>query len=156
MVKNLAITKMPKILTVQLKRFTYNVGGLLEKNRALVKFPLQKFELGSEQFVLASKVNHFGSLHGGHYTATCRHGDRWLDCSFSRELYSLISTKSFIVSYMLSVVFRLLYGAGNEATNLAKTVVIISNFHRRFSYEFVMKSMKSWVSLWVIFFQQLI
>ena len=97
--KKLEIYSVPEILCVQLKRFTQKkstgpqrkgAGSLLYaqvrqnvKNSSFVNYPVDSLDM--RPYVLSLKdepepvlydlygvSNHFGSLNGGHYTATCR------------------------------------------------------------------------------------
>jgi len=88
--KRLQIYKLPKILIIQLKRFySKKTGGSAgyfsavshflsqEKIPDLVEFPIEgldmsKYSISSEPnqiYDLYGVSNHYGSLHGGHYTA---------------------------------------------------------------------------------------
>ena len=96
--KKLELYRVPKIMCIHLKRFTQRKGapqrkGMLgmafaqiagnEKNSALVDYPIEGLDM--RPFVLGLKdepepvyydlyavSNHYGSLNGGHYTATCK------------------------------------------------------------------------------------
>ena len=95
--KKLEIYSAPKILMLHLKRFQQRRGGggrggmfghiyaqgAQEKNDAHVDFPLEGLDLRQYVKNLANEPNpvyydligvsnHFGSLNGGHYTASCK------------------------------------------------------------------------------------
>ncbi|CAH1392970.1 unnamed protein product [Nezara viridula] len=77
--KKFDLWKLPNILIIQLKRFSFTKGG--DKIDSLVDFPLTNLRLAkyiinpSEQDVkydLVGVINHYGTLSGGHYTAYCK------------------------------------------------------------------------------------
>ncbi|XP_063044416.1 ubiquitin carboxyl-terminal hydrolase 8 [Engraulis encrasicolus] len=85
--KKLEIWKVPPILLVHLKRFSYE-GRWKQKLQTTVDFPLECLDLS--QYVIGPKPsqkgynlfgvsNHYGGLDGGHYTAYCRNHpkQRW-------------------------------------------------------------------------------
>ncbi|GBM55720.1 Ubiquitin carboxyl-terminal hydrolase 8 [Araneus ventricosus] len=75
--KRLRICRVPEILVIQLKRFSYE-GLWRRKLQTAVHFDFQ-FEVPYEKntevyhrrYNLYGLVNHFGTLEGGHYTAYC-------------------------------------------------------------------------------------
>ncbi|GAA6015024.1 hypothetical protein JCM11491_001630 [Sporobolomyces phaffii] len=97
--KQLAITRLPQILIVQLKRFTSH-ASFASKVETLVDFPLDGLDLGdllpegstsdeyrlnlphevSTNYELYAVVNHLGEENtSGHYTATVRKGATFLE-----------------------------------------------------------------------------
>nr|XP_023672879.1 ubiquitin carboxyl-terminal hydrolase 8-like isoform X2 [Paramormyrops kingsleyae]XP_023672880.1 ubiquitin carboxyl-terminal hydrolase 8-like isoform X2 [Paramormyrops kingsleyae] len=85
--KKLEIWKVPPILLVHLKRFSYE-GRWKQKLQTSVDFPLENLDLA--QYVIGPKhnlkkynligvSNHYGGLDGGHYTAYCKNAQkqRW-------------------------------------------------------------------------------
>ncbi|XP_037552899.1 ubiquitin carboxyl-terminal hydrolase 8 isoform X2 [Nematolebias whitei] len=85
--KKLEIWKVPPILLVHLKRFSYE-GRWKQKLQTSVDFPLDCLDLS--QYVIGPKQNlkrynlygvsnHYGGLDGGHYTAYCKNAQkqRW-------------------------------------------------------------------------------
>lgn len=97
--KKMELYSVPKILILQLKRFQQRRGasngrsGMFghmyaqiagqEKNDAFVEFPMEKLDMRPYVRKLANEPepvyydligvsNHFGSLNGGHYTASCK------------------------------------------------------------------------------------
>lgn len=81
-----AITRMPAILLIHLKRFSFN-GPFRDKLTTHVRYPLTGLTLSSfvkgptpAPYSLFGVCNHTGTLSGGHYTAVCRHpySQRWL------------------------------------------------------------------------------
>ncbi|XP_062280511.1 ubiquitin carboxyl-terminal hydrolase 8 isoform X1 [Scomber scombrus] len=85
--KKLEIWKVPPIVLVHLKRFSYE-GRWKQKLQTYVDFPLDSLDLA--QYVIGPKQtikrynlygvsNHYGGLDGGHYTAYCKNSikQRW-------------------------------------------------------------------------------
>uniref|UniRef100_A0A3Q2QFQ7 Ubiquitin carboxyl-terminal hydrolase 8 n=1 Tax=Fundulus heteroclitus TaxID=8078 RepID=A0A3Q2QFQ7_FUNHE len=85
--KKLEIWKVPPIVLVHLKRFSYE-GRWKQKLQTSVDFPLDSLDLA--QYVIGPKQtlrrynlygvsNHYGGLDGGHYTAYCKNSlkQRW-------------------------------------------------------------------------------
>ncbi|XP_054627618.1 ubiquitin carboxyl-terminal hydrolase 8 isoform X2 [Dunckerocampus dactyliophorus] len=100
--KKLEIWKVPPILLVHLKRFSYE-GRWKQKLQTSVDFPLDTLDLS--QYVIGPKQNlkryslfgvsnHYGGLDGGHYTAYCKNAfkQRWY--KFDDHEVSDISTSS--------------------------------------------------------------
>uniref|UniRef100_A0A673BNT0 Ubiquitin carboxyl-terminal hydrolase 8 n=1 Tax=Sphaeramia orbicularis TaxID=375764 RepID=A0A673BNT0_9TELE len=100
--KKLEIWKVPPILLVHLKRFSYE-GRWKQKLQTSVDFPLDSLDLS--QYVIGPKQNlkkyslygvsnHYGGLDGGHYTAYCKNAikQRWY--KFDDHEVSDISTSS--------------------------------------------------------------
>ncbi|XP_053575303.1 LOW QUALITY PROTEIN: ubiquitin carboxyl-terminal hydrolase 8 [Bombina bombina] len=81
--KKIEIWKLPPVLLVHLKRFSYE-GRWKQKLQTYVDFPLEGLELS--QYVIGPKFfkkyslfgvsNHYGGLDGGHYTAYCKNAIR--------------------------------------------------------------------------------
>lgn len=100
--KKLEIWKVPPILLVHLKRFSYE-GRWKQKLQTSVDFPLDSLDLA--QYVIGPKQNlkryslygvsnHYGGLDGGHYTAYCKNvlKQRWY--KFDDHEVTDISTSS--------------------------------------------------------------
>ncbi|KAM6943255.1 ubiquitin carboxyl-terminal hydrolase 8 [Xenentodon cancila] len=100
--KKLEIWKVPPILLVHLKRFSYE-GRWKQKLQTSVDFPLDSLDLA--QYVIGPKQslkrynlygvsNHYGGLDGGHYTAYCKNvlKQRWY--KFDDHEVTEISTSS--------------------------------------------------------------
>ncbi|XP_049456483.1 ubiquitin carboxyl-terminal hydrolase 8 isoform X2 [Epinephelus fuscoguttatus] len=100
--KKLEVWKVPPILLVHLKRFSYE-GRWKQKLQTSVDFPLDSLDLA--QYVIGPKQNlkkyslygvsnHYGGLDGGHYTAYCKnvHKQRWY--KFDDHEVTDISTSS--------------------------------------------------------------
>lgn len=100
--KKLEIWKVPPILLVHLKRFSYE-GRWKQKLQTSVDFPLDSLDLS--QYVIGPKQNlkrynlygvsnHYGGLDGGHYTAYSKNAakNRWY--KFDDHEVSELSTSS--------------------------------------------------------------
>lgn len=90
--KKMDIYRLPKILVIQLKRFSKGggsskyggIGRMMgsSKNSDLVEFPIEGLDMGKylldkpddTEYIydLYAVSNHMGSLYGGHYTAHCQ------------------------------------------------------------------------------------
>lgn len=88
--KHLTFWSLPEIMIINLKRFSQtNTYGKYKKNTASVSIPLKNVSFSKyisgynpEKYVydLFGVCNHFGSMNGGHYTATIRIADgRWFN-----------------------------------------------------------------------------
>uniref|UniRef100_A0AAY4DXZ2 Ubiquitin carboxyl-terminal hydrolase n=1 Tax=Denticeps clupeoides TaxID=299321 RepID=A0AAY4DXZ2_9TELE len=100
--KKLEIWKIPPILLVHLKRFSYE-GRWKQKLQTSVDFPLEGLDLiqyviGPKQSVkkynLFAVSNHYGGLDGGHYTAYCKNTPKQRWYKFDDHEVSEISTTS--------------------------------------------------------------
>uniref|UniRef100_A0A665V5J1 Ubiquitin carboxyl-terminal hydrolase n=1 Tax=Echeneis naucrates TaxID=173247 RepID=A0A665V5J1_ECHNA len=100
--KKLEIWKVPPILLVHLKRFSYE-GRWKQKLQTSVDFPLDSLDL--YQYVIGPKQhlkryslygvsNHYGGLDGGHYTAYCKNAERQRWYKFDDHEVSEISTST--------------------------------------------------------------
>uniref|UniRef100_A0A8C6TSZ9 Ubiquitin carboxyl-terminal hydrolase n=1 Tax=Neogobius melanostomus TaxID=47308 RepID=A0A8C6TSZ9_9GOBI len=100
--KKLEIWKVPPIVLVHLKRFSYE-GRWKQKLQTSVDFPLDSLDLcqymiGPKQnlkkYSLYGVSNHYGGLDGGHYTAYCKNAvkQRWF--KFDDHEVSELSTSS--------------------------------------------------------------
>ncbi|XP_021498507.1 ubiquitin carboxyl-terminal hydrolase 8 [Meriones unguiculatus] len=82
--KKIEIWKLPPVLLVHLKRFSYD-GRWKQKLQTSVDFPLENLDLSPyvigpknslKKYNLFSVSNHYGGLDGGHYTAYCKNAAR--------------------------------------------------------------------------------
>ncbi|XP_067874408.1 ubiquitin carboxyl-terminal hydrolase 8 [Heterodontus francisci] len=100
--KKLEIWKLPPILLVHLKRFSYE-GRWKQKLQTNVDFPLENLDLSNyiigpssnvKRYNLFGVSNHYGGLDGGHYTAYCKNAvkPRWF--KFDDQDVSEISASS--------------------------------------------------------------
>lgn len=80
--KKFDIWKLPPILVVHLKRFSYHSKYSKDKIPTLVEFPLENFDLSEyvsddegkkPVYDLIAVSNHYGGMGGGHYTAYALH-----------------------------------------------------------------------------------
>ncbi|TMW68941.1 hypothetical protein Poli38472_001097 [Pythium oligandrum] len=112
--KKISLYRLPPVLVVHLKRFSYSTFSRDKVNTA-IKFPTEGLNLaeycaqdavidGSSLYDLTGVVHHFGSLHGGHYTAECKNADtqEWYD--FNDATVSLVK-KSQICSASAYILF---------------------------------------------------
>ncbi|KAL3536010.1 hypothetical protein ACH5RR_004471 [Cinchona calisaya] len=87
--KKLDLWRLPEILVIHLKRFSYN---RFSKNKleTFVDFPIDDFDISnymvhknsqvSHRYMLYAISNHLGCMGSGHYTAFIRHGQsRWYE-----------------------------------------------------------------------------
>ncbi|RID68847.1 hypothetical protein BRARA_C00982 [Brassica rapa] len=88
-IKKLDLWRLPEILVIHLKRFSYS-RFMKNKLEAFVDFPIDGLDLSSYisykngqttyRYMLYAISNHYGGMGGGHYTAYVHHGgDRWYD-----------------------------------------------------------------------------
>jgi len=82
--KQLSLCRLPHILIIQLKRFSFKNLLCCDKIEKLIKFPIIDLDLSqyccienqtereSCLYDLFAVVNHYGSMFGGHYTAFAR------------------------------------------------------------------------------------
>ncbi|XP_043942308.1 ubiquitin carboxyl-terminal hydrolase 8 [Protopterus annectens] len=111
--KKIEIWKLPVILLVHLKRFSYE-GRWRQKLQTFVDFPLENLDIS--QFVIGPKSNfkkynlyavsnHYGGLDGGHYTAFCKNAakQRWYKFDdhevFEMSVSSVKSTAAYTLFY---------------------------------------------------------
>ncbi|XP_041713556.2 ubiquitin carboxyl-terminal hydrolase 8 isoform X2 [Coregonus clupeaformis] len=101
-IKKLEIWKVPPIILVHLKRFSFE-GRWKQKLQTTVDFPLENLDVS--QYVIGPRAslkrynlfgvsNHYGGLDGGHYTAYCKNAvkQRWY--KFDDHEVSEISTST--------------------------------------------------------------
>ncbi|ORX87736.1 cysteine proteinase [Basidiobolus meristosporus CBS 931.73] len=83
--KRLTIAKLPDVLLIHIKRFSFN-GPFRDKLNNMVTYPLRNLDLSqyllpsasrsSSRYDLYGVSNHTGGLNGGHYTAHIKNGYR--------------------------------------------------------------------------------
>ncbi|KVH90549.1 Peptidase C19, ubiquitin carboxyl-terminal hydrolase 2, partial [Cynara cardunculus var. scolymus] len=91
--KKLDLWRLPEILIIHLKRFSYN-QFLKDKLETFVDFPIDNFDLsnytvhkeGQSSFLykLYAVSNHYGGMGGGHYTAFVQCGQQWYEFNDSQ------------------------------------------------------------------------
>uniref|UniRef100_A0A8C5KK14 ubiquitinyl hydrolase 1 n=1 Tax=Jaculus jaculus TaxID=51337 RepID=A0A8C5KK14_JACJA len=100
--KKIEIWKLPPVLLVHLKRFSYD-GRWKQKLQTSVDFPLENLDLSPyvigpknslKKYNLFSVSNHYGGLDGGHYTAYCKNAARQRWFKFDDHEVSDISVSS--------------------------------------------------------------
>ncbi|XP_022869314.1 ubiquitin carboxyl-terminal hydrolase 8-like [Olea europaea var. sylvestris] len=112
--KKLDLWRLPKILVIHLKRFSYN-RFLKNKLEAFVDFPIRDLDMSSyiawkngqssHRYLLYAISNHYGSMGGGHYTAFVHHGgNQWYD--FDDSHVSLISEDKIKTSAAYVLFYR--------------------------------------------------
>ncbi|KAL1544548.1 Ubiquitin carboxyl-terminal hydrolase 8 [Salvia divinorum] len=112
--KKLDLWRLPEILVIHLKRFSYNCF-LKNKLETFVDFPVHDLDLSgyiaekggqsSNRYMLYAISNHYGSMGGGHYTAFVHHGgDRWYD--FDDSHVSVISEEKIKTSAAYVLFYR--------------------------------------------------
>lgn len=121
------IYKLPKVLVIQLKRFSKGggsgkYGGISRmmgssKNSDLVDFPITGLDMGQylldkdddKEYIydLYAVSNHMGSLYGGHYTAHCKNSltDKWYyfndsSCGKTSEA-DIVCSSAYVLFYRL-------------------------------------------------------
>ncbi|XP_036094675.1 ubiquitin carboxyl-terminal hydrolase 8 isoform X8 [Rousettus aegyptiacus] len=122
--KKIEIWKLPPVLLVHLKRFSYD-GRWKQKLQTSVDFPLENLDLSQyvigpknnlKKYNLFSVSNHYGGLDGGHYTAYCKNAARQRWFKFDDHEVSDIS----ISSVKSSAAYILFYTSlGPRATDVA-------------------------------------
>ncbi|KAJ3082972.1 hypothetical protein HK102_001354, partial [Quaeritorhiza haematococci] len=119
-VKTLKFWSLPDTLLVHLKRFVNDPStGFTTKVHTVADIPPAGLELNSfvsgtqsgmkgnnDEYVydLLACSNHFGGLHRGHYTTTCRRGDRWLliDDNVTKEIKDVSEINKSASAYVLA------------------------------------------------------
>ncbi|XP_062998951.1 ubiquitin carboxyl-terminal hydrolase 8 isoform X1 [Elgaria multicarinata webbii] len=100
--KKIEIWKLPPVLLVHLKRFSYD-GRWKQKLQSSVDFPLESLDLSqyvigpkssSKRYNLFAVSNHYGGLDGGHYTAYCKNAAKQRWYKFDDHEVSEISASS--------------------------------------------------------------
>jgi len=93
--KMIKIQSSPKVLTITLNRFKGTV-----KNSTYVDIPL-KLSIADKTYNLVSTVNHYGSVNGGHYTASVQRNGLWYTADDKRITNinpSNVSTQSVYIT----------------------------------------------------------
>ncbi|XP_053129122.1 ubiquitin carboxyl-terminal hydrolase 8 isoform X2 [Hemicordylus capensis] len=100
--KKIEIWKLPPVLLVHLKRFSYD-GRWKQKLQSSVDFPLESLDLlqyvigpksNLKRYNLFAVSNHYGGLDGGHYTAYCKSATKQRWYKFDDHEVSDISSSS--------------------------------------------------------------
>lgn len=96
--KTITLAKLPEVLIVQLKRFTFNMETFKSaKNSAFVDYPIDDFRVtaaSSDSYTLCAAVNYIGGVNGGHCTATSKLDNRWI--AFSDGYVTQISQDKIV------------------------------------------------------------
>lgn len=149
--KKFAFWKLPKVLIIHLKRFSYKSKHWREKIESLVQFPLEGLDLrhhikgpltaGEDPiYDLYAISNHYGALGGGHYTAFAKNVNdgQWYkydDSSVSlvRDPAHVVTTAAYVLFYqrrdtrpapgfVMPLPARALGGAGEASGSSARAV----------------------------------
>lgn len=105
--KQLEIYRLPQILIIHLKRFR-TIGHYREKLNVPIEFPkenldISRFVIGSipDLYDLYAVSNHYGTLSGGHYTATVQKSGKWYDCDDSHitEASEISESSAYVLFY---------------------------------------------------------
>ncbi|OMJ94630.1 hypothetical protein SteCoe_2120 [Stentor coeruleus] len=107
--KHLEIFRVPQVLIIHLKRFRIH-SYTREKINIPIDYPKENLDIS--EFVIGDKPplydlfavsNHFGTLSGGHYTATVYNSQkaRWFECNDSQvtETRDFSETASYVLFY---------------------------------------------------------
>jgi len=113
--KKFTISKVPKLLLIHLKRFSYR-GQYRERIDDLVKFPINDFDISkfvdephatTMKYDLFAISNHYGTMGGGHYTAFVRKRNdttSWIKCDDSHVSnvtpQSIITEAAYVLFYV--------------------------------------------------------
>ncbi|KAL7596268.1 hypothetical protein Lser_V15G28628 [Lactuca serriola] len=93
--KKLDLWRLPEIVIIHLKRFSYN-RFLKDKLETFVDFPIDDFDVSSYtvekdednqscfRYKLYAVSNHYGGMGGGHYTAFAKCGEEWYEFNDSQ------------------------------------------------------------------------
>lgn len=110
--KKLTIQRFPRILVLHLNRFS-TTRFSIKKCSVFVDFPLHRLNLkefasekaGSPVYNLYALCNHSGSVHYGHYTASCKDPSGWFTYNDSRVSPiaegQLQSSEAYVLFYEL-------------------------------------------------------
>ncbi|OWM69055.1 ubiquitin carboxyl-terminal hydrolase 8 [Punica granatum] len=109
--KKLDLWRLPEILVIHLKRFSYS-RYLKNKLETYVDFPIDDLDLStyvasknihqSSRYTLYAISNHYGNMRGGHYTAFIHHGgDRWYDFDDSHVRPISVDKIKTLAAYVL-------------------------------------------------------
>mmetsp|Transcript_41607 Transcript_41607/g.114695 ORF Transcript_41607/g.114695 Transcript_41607/m.114695 type:complete len:684 (-) Transcript_41607:123-2174(-) len=130
--KKIDLWKLPPVLVIHLKRWS-TCGGTIQKIDGLLSAP-QELDLSSycsspqpqgAHYKVVCVANHVGVYGSGHYTATCRVGERWYH--FDDEIVSALGEGEEAVGQHAYVVFLVrhsteggCYTAGHHAPLLKR------------------------------------
>ncbi|XP_027026161.1 ubiquitin carboxyl-terminal hydrolase 21 [Tachysurus fulvidraco] len=110
--KSLTIQRFPKILVIQLKRFTASRCSI-RKSTVPVSFPLTDLDLGTYGpsdcgpvlYDLYALCDHTGTVNMGHYTAVCQDKGGWCcyndSCVTQISVDQLQSSQAYLLFYTL-------------------------------------------------------
>ncbi|KAK9497948.1 hypothetical protein O3M35_003843 [Rhynocoris fuscipes] len=122
--KKFDLWKLPRILIIQLKRFSYT-RCRRDKIDSLVEFPvndltLTDYVINTEgpdmKYDLIGVCNHYGTMGGGHYTAYCKNKltEEWY--CFDDNSVSVIQSEESIMTSAAYVLFYMAKDTSNTST----------------------------------------
>ena len=83
--KETELLTLPRLLTIQLKRFRATASGYVKDNSVVI-LPRGELRLRNVSFRVVATVDHSGSMISGHYTANVKLNGRWKTCN-DRRIY---------------------------------------------------------------------
>ena len=109
--KRLSFFRIPQVLVIQLKRFSWRNDKLLEEINAPDELKLNKYidpqsTLSTPPlYTLSGVIKHMGGVRGGHYTASSKHADsgEWYsfnDSQVNRQPKHHCSSSDYIFFYV--------------------------------------------------------
>jgi ubiquitin carboxyl-terminal hydrolase 8 len=96
--KKIQFWKLPRLLFVVFKRF----DNTNHKNNQMIQVPFT-ITLGSESFQLICICNHYGSVHGGHYSTLVQQ-DKWIE--FDDGTMTIVPEDKVITQNAYCLLFR--------------------------------------------------
>jgi hypothetical protein len=117
--KKLEIYNTPKILIIQIKRFSHINKINTKVNFPLTDLDLSKYILSEDKtrpikYDLFAVANHYGSLSFGHYTAFCKNSinEKWYEFNDScvceiKDLSKIVSSNAYVLFYKQKGLSRL-------------------------------------------------
>ena len=109
--KKLEIYNTPKILIIQIKRFSHINKINTKVNFPLIDLDLSKYILSNQKskpikYDLFAVANHYGSLSFGHYTAFCKNSidEKWYEFNDSsvceiKDISKIVSSNAYVLFY---------------------------------------------------------
>jgi len=114
--KKFTISRVPKLLIIHLKRFSYRGQHVRERIDDIVKFPLTDFDISKYvdephstvmKYDLFAVSNHYGTMGGGHYTAFVRKRNDtsgWIKCDDSHvsstSAQNIVTEAAYVLFYV--------------------------------------------------------
>ena len=117
--KKLEIYNAPKILIIQIKRFSHITKINTKVNFPLIDLDLSKYIISDDEsknakYDLFAVANHYGSLSFGHYTAVCKNSlnDKWYEYNDSSvceitDISKIVTQSAYVLFYRQKGLSRL-------------------------------------------------